>query len=81
MINYHQEDTPLRPRANQINQPMSEAPGGDRLRLTLQQVKTEDKKLNKKKPTKVCRPNQGMLRSYPSRASLYSHTLVSVHKG
>ena len=52
MINYHQEDTPLHPRANQTNQPMSEAPSGDRLRLTLQQAETENKKLNKEKTDK-----------------------------
>ena len=43
LIKYHQEDTPLHSRANPTNRPMNEAPSGDRLRTTLQQVETENK--------------------------------------
>ena len=58
----------------------NEASSGDRLQTTLQHVRTENKKFHKNKPTKVCRPNQGVPRSYLSKASLYSRTRLSVHK-
>ena len=45
LTNYHQGDMPLHSRVNQTSQPMNEAPGGDRLRMTLLQVETENKEL------------------------------------